>query len=205
MRQRRCRYCKIYLLAKDLDYHINNECVNKLIKCGVENCDTFFQGRTQLQQFHDHENEHLQKNTADWDCYELAFWFRKTFGYFNPKELDTYCQNIIKNRIYGYNIIDSEPGKLDALLEKQIGLKVNSRITVLQTLGLGHGVQTKAGAFLSKYVANKVEEDVIEGSKKKAYFQHLVRRSKTSMRTKNGKRATNIDKVSNRKHHIKLV
>ena len=61
------------------------------------------------------------------------------------------------------------------------------------------------GAFLSKYVANKVEEDVIEGSKKKAYFQHLVRRSKTSMRTKNGKRATNIDKVSNRKHHIKLV
>ena len=65
MRQRRCRYCKIYLLAKDLDYHINNECVNKLIKCGVENCDTFFQGRTQLQQFHDHENEHLQKNTAD--------------------------------------------------------------------------------------------------------------------------------------------
>ena len=50
-----------------------------------------------------------------------------------------------------------------------------------------------------------VEEDVIEGSKKKDYFQHLVRRSKTSMRTKNGKRATNIDKVSNRKHHIKLV
>ena len=204
MRKRRCRYCKIYLMAKDLDYHINNECVNKLTKCGVENCDAWFEGKIHRQKLEEHENEHLQKKVCEWNEYELAFWFKKTFGYFAPKELDTYCQNIVKNKIYGYLIVDSEPGKLDRLLEKQIGLKVNTRATVLQALGLGWSLKTKAGAFLSKYVANKVEKDVIEASKTKEYFYQLMKRSRTN-NNKNGKLIRNVGKVASHKHNIKLI
>ncbi len=204
MRKRRCRHCKVYMFAKDLEWHVNNECVNKLIKCGVENCDTWFQGRTQHQKFIEHENEHLQKNVSEWDCYELAFWFKKTFKYFHPKELNTYCQNIIKNEIYGYKIVDCEPGALDKLLEKQIGLHMNARATVMQAFGMGWTLQTKAGAFLNKYVANKVEEDIIESTKSTKHFQRLVKRSKTHISAKGSNRGS-LEVFAKRKHNIKII
>ena len=54
----------------------------------------------------------------------------------------------------------------------------------MQAFGMGWTLQTKAGAFLNKYVANKVEEDIIESTKSTKHFQRLVKRSKTRISAK---------------------
>ena len=143
--------------ARDLNWHINNECANRQVKCGVENCDTWFHAKTQKHHLLRHEETHLNKLVQDWTPHELAFWLYRKFEFFRPADLEYYCNNIVANRIEGYMKVECEPGKLDSLLEKQVGIvNVNARGTVLQALGIGLQQGVKAGVFLDAAVRREV-------------------------------------------------
>jgi hypothetical protein len=183
LRKKRCRYCKVYVVAKDWDFHFNSECVNRQVKCGVENCDTWFQHKYEGKKLARHENEHLQKRVQDWSPCELAFWFRRQFKYFNSQDLERYSKNIVESQVEGWQIVECEPGKLDAILKKRVGIGcVNQRGTVLQAFGSGlYGVTLKAGIFLNPYVAKKAVEDRFETARRPSHFKHVLARRKSPL------------------------
>jgi hypothetical protein len=175
MRKKRCKHCKKWMQARDLNWHINNECANRRVKCGVQNCDTWFQSKTQKNHLVRHEETHLNKLAQDWTPYELAFWLYRKFEFFRPADLEYYCKNIVANRIEGYMIVECEPGKLDSLLEKQVGIvNVNARGTVLQALGIGLQQGVKAGVFLDAAVRREVISDLKQTIRRPSHSEHMV-------------------------------
>ena len=92
-------------------------------------------------------------------------------------------KNIVESQVEGWQIVECEPGKLDAILKKRVGIGcVNQRGTVLQAFGSGlYGVTLKAGIFLNPYVAKKAVEDRFETARRPSHFKHVLARRKSPL------------------------